>query len=277
MNTIVMYRNGEAKHGDIFKPDTFPDKQLFFRAWHFRCIQPTLMEDGTAVDGHKIILRHCTNKWILIIDGQPHSRGVNLMTTTNFEVKFSINAFEKAIITVVRKNGMKHGYKLVVNDTEIQEIKRTVGSLNIGDKPPEHLSIPDTRIFNDGIKDVTLYQIFVKPSKGGQIIAERRFSEFLMLSRLIDALKDQYAGRMPILPRRIFAPWTDQQSSEFIEFRRVALQTYLQTLLANPRVCTYSEFLCFIGLDPRTGDALSEETSCSLIPSDDDDDEGFPV
>lgn len=96
-----------------------------------------------------------------------------------------------------------------------------------------------------------------------------------MLSRLIDALKDHHAGRMPILPRRIFAPWTDQQSAEFIECRRVALQTYLQTLLANPRVCTYSEFLCFIGLDPRTGDALSEAPLC-LAPSDDDD-EGFPV
>jgi PX domain len=277
MNTIVMYRNGEAKHGDIFKPDTFPDMQIYFRAWHFRCPEPIEMEDRSMVEGHKIVLRHCTNKWILIIDGQPHMKGVNSMTTANFEVKFSINSFEKAVITVERKKGMSHSYKLVVNETEIQEIKRTVGSLNIGDKPPEHLSIPDTRLFNDGVKDVTLYQIFVKPSNGGQIIAERRFSEFIMLSRLIDALKDQHAGRMPTLPRRVFAPWTDQQSPEFIECRRVALQTYLQTLLANTRVCTYTEFLCFIGLDPRTGDALSEPTSCNLVPSDDDDDEGFPV
>jgi hypothetical protein len=48
-------------------------------------------------------------------------------------------------------------------------------------------------------------------------------------------------------------------------------------LLSNTRVCTYSEFLCFIGLDPISGNALQEPLSCSMRMSDDDDEEGFPL
>lgn len=265
------------KIGDIFRQNTFPGPHIFCRSWHFLSVAQETPEHS----GHKVILRHCftSGKWCLIVDGSPHMRGFEPLSNKKFEIRFLVNSIENAVITVNRKSGMSTGFShsFTVGDKEIQEIKRSTGCLNVGDKPPEHVSIPDTRLFNDGVKDVTLFQIFIKPFQGGQIIAERRFSEFIVLNKLIIALKDRHAGNLPLLPRRVFTPWTDQQSKEFIDERRAALQTYLQFLLSNTRICTYSEFLCFIGLDPITGNALQEPLSCSLRMSDDDDDEGFPV
>lgn len=277
MSTSSLYQLGEVKVGDIFRQNTSPGPNTFSRSWHFLSAE----QGNPANAGHKVVLRHCyySGKWCLIVDGLPHMRGFEPIVKRNFQILFSINSIENAVITANRKNGMTVGFShnLSVGELEIEEIKRTTGCLNVGDKPPEHVSIPDTRLFNDGIKDVTLFQIFIKPFQGGQIIAERRFSEFILLNKLIIALKDRHAGTLPLLPRRVFTPWTDQQSKEFIDERRVALQNYLQSLLSNSRVCTYSEFLCFIGLDPITGNALQEPLSCSLRMSDDDDEEGFPV
>ena len=277
MSTSSLYQACEVKVGDIFRQNTFPGPNIFSRSWHFLSV-----EQGNPVNaGHKVTLRHCfsSGKWCLIVDGLPHMRGFEPLTNRTFEIRFSVNSIENAVITANRKSGMSVGFShtLTVDELEIQELKRTTECLNVGDKPPEHVSIPDTRLFNDGVKDVTLFQIFIKPFQGGQIIAERRFSEFLLLNKVIIALKDRHAGTLPLLPRRVFTPWTDQQSKEFIDERRVALQSYLQSLLSNSRVCTYSEFLCFIGLDPITGNALQEPLSCSLRMSDDDDEEGFPV
>jgi PX domain len=277
MSTSSLYQIGEVKVGDIFRQNTLPGPNIFSRSWHFLSVEQSNPEKS----GHKVILRHCfsSGKWCLIVDGLPHMRGFEPIVNRKFEIRFSVNSIENAIITSNRKSGMSVGFShsLTVGDLEFQELKRTTECLNVGDKPPEHVSIPDTRLFNDGVKDVTLFQIFIKPFQGGQIIAERRFSEFIQLNKLIIGLKDRHAGTLPLLPRRVFTPWTDQQSKGFIDERRLALQSYLQSLLSNTRVCTYSEFLCFIGLDPISGNALQEPLSCSLRMSDDDDEEGFPV
>jgi hypothetical protein len=277
MSTSSLYQVGEVKVGDIFRQNTLPGPNIFSRTWHFLSVE----QGNPEKSGHKVILRHCfsSGKWCLIVDGLPHMRGFEPIVNRKFEIRFSVNSIENAVITSNRKSGMTVGFShsLTVGDLEFQEIKRTMECLNVGDKPPEHVSIPDTRLFNDGVKDVTLFQIFIKPFQGGQIIAERRFSEFIQLNKLIIGLKDRHAGTLPLLPRRVFTPWTDQQSKGFIDERRLALQTYLQSLLSNTRVCTYSEFLCFIGLDPISGNALQEPLSCSMRMSDDDDEEGFPL
>ena len=270
MSSSSFLASGEVTVGDIFRSETLPGQQLVSRAWHFRSTGSDSNHDSV---GHKVIFRHCVSagRWSLIIDGVPHRNGLEAIMTRKFEVPFSINTSHKAVIIAMAKNGIRSGFshRMSLDDIEVLEIKRNAGCLNVGDKPPEHISIPDTRLFNDGIKDVTLFQIFIKPFRGGQIIAERRFSEFLLLSKLIGTLKDELAGVLPVLPRRVFTPWTDQQSAEFINHRRIALQSYLRSLLSNSRICTYSEFLCFIGLDPITGNALQEPLSCRLRLSDD--------
>ena len=280
MSSSSLFQRDEAKVGDIFKPNTLPGSKTVSRAWHFR---PTMIDSDdqpTYGAGHKILLRHCSasGKWVLIIDGLPYMKGCEALMKRKFDIHFSVDSCHGAVIAVSSKAGIGMGYvhTLTVQDTVIEEIKRIVISLSVGDSPPEHVSIPDSRIYNDGFKDVTLYQIFIRPSQGGQIIAERRFSEFLSLNELIKGLKDKHVGLLPTLPRRVFTPWTDQNCHDFIEERRIALQIYLQNLLANPRVCAYTEFLCFLGLDPITGDPLQEPLSASLMGSDDDE-EGFPI
>jgi PX domain len=269
--------SGDVTVGDLFGSETLPGQQIVSRAWHFRSTEAGGNRDSV---GHKVIFRHCLSagRWSLIIDGVPYKNGLETVMTRKFEVSFSIDTSHKAVIVATAKNGIRSGFshRMTLDDIEVLEMKRNAGCLNVGDKPPEHISIPDTRLFNDGIKDVTLFQIFIKPFQGGQIIAERRFSEFLLLSKLIGTLKDVLAGVLPVLPRRVFTPWTDQHSAEFINQRRIALQCYLQSLLSNSRICTYSEFLCFIGLDPITGDALQEPLSCRLRLSDDNE-EGFQI
>lgn len=350
MSCCSFFLREEVKVGDIFKPNTCPGSQLLSRAWHFVPATDN-QELPSAIDsqdvphssghGHKILLRHClsSGKWVLIIDGLPHIQGCEPIMNRKFEIFFSIKPHLTAVITVTGKTGMSIGYthSLVVEESEIPEIKRNIDTLSVGDNPPEHVSIPDTRLYNDGERDVTLYQILIKPYQGGQIIAERRcvpitvtstiaiidiiafhtllllftntllylyyrtnitlnprhlvlcsylfitssfstrrFSEFIALSTLIKALKDKHSGALPVLPRRIFTPWTDQQSVDFINERRAALQLYLRALLANPRVCSYTEFLCFLGLDPVTGNPLQEPLSVSLLGcGSDDSEEGF--
>ena len=277
MSSSSFLVSDEVIVGEIFRSETLPGQQIVSRAWHFRSSGVGWNHDSV---GHKVVFRHCLSagRWSLIIDGAPHRSGLEAIMARKFEVSFSIDTIHKAVITATAKNGIRSGFshRMTLDDIEVLEIKRNAGCLNVGDKPPEHISIPDTRIFNDGVKDVTLFQIFIKPFQGGQIIAERRFSEFLLLSKLIGALKDELAGVLPVLPRRVFTPWTDQQSAEFIDHRRIALQSYLQSLLSNSRICTYSEFLCFIGLDPITGNALQEPLSCRLRLSDDNE-EGFQI
>ena len=205
-------------------------------------------------------------------------KGCEPIMNRKFAISFTINFRLEAVIAVTGKSGIRMGYShaLTIQDRNIEEMKGCVESLSVGDNPPEHVSIPDSRVYYDGFKNVTLFQIFIRPFQGGQIIAERRFSEFITLNNYIKALKDKHVGILPTLPGRVFTPWTDQQSAEFTEERRIALQYYLQSLLTNSRVCAYTEFLCFLGLDPITGNPLQEPLSANLMGPDDDE-EGFPV
>ena len=279
MSSSSRFSRDEAKVGDIFRSNTAPGSQMISRAWHFR---PTTveLEEHSSESGHKIILRHCpsSGKWILIIDGLPYMKGCEPVINRKFTISFAINVHQEVIISATGKTGFRMGYShiLTFQGRDIEEIKGYPGGLSVGDNPPEHVSIPDSRVYYDGFKNVTLFQIFIRPIEGGQIIAERRFSEFIILNNLIKALKDKHVGILPTLPGRVFTPWTDQQSVLFTDERRIALQFYLQSLLTNSRVCAYTEFLCFLGLDPITGNPLQVPLSASLMGSDDDE-EGFPL
>ena len=279
MSSSSKFSRDEAKVGDILRSNTVPGSQMISRAWHFRPTTAELDEHSSEL-GHKIVFRHCSSsgKWILIIDGVPYMKGCEPIINRKFAISFTINVRLEAVITVTGKTGLRMGYShnLTIQDRDIEEVKGYPGGLSVGDNPPVHISIPDSRVYYDGFKNVTLFQIFIRPIEGGQIIVERRFSEFITLNNLIKAMKDKHVGILPTLPGRVFTPWTDQQSLEFTEERRTALQFYLQSLLTNLRVCAYTEFLCFLGLDPITGNPLQVPLSASLMGSDDDD-EGFPL
>ena len=147
---------------------------------------------------------------------------------------------------------------LVIDCDNITEIKRQT-DISIGERIPSHISIPDTRTFNDGSRDVTLYQIFIKSASGGQIIIERRFSEFFALSDAIKAQKDDrnLQGVLPSLPGKTVMPWVDQTSATFIEDRREALQQYMQDLLSNARVGLAVFCVAYFDCDSSTQTVVS--------------------
>lgn len=266
--------------GNIFNLDTFPGLNTISRVWHF-----IITDQGINISAHKIVLRHslCTGNWILILDGRAHMKGFESITKRTFEIVFEISS-HRGVITAVGDSGMiriplciGYSHSLLLEDLKIQEIKRSDENLNIagdnGEGLPENVSIPDSRTFNNGAKNITLYQICIKPYEENQIIVERRFSEFIALNILILSVKDKFTGVLPLLPPRVYSPWIDQESSDFINLRRKLLQQYLEELLANVRIRAYTEFLCFLGLHPIKGKALQQP----LLASFSDDDEGFPV
>jgi hypothetical protein len=271
MHSSRVFENDRV--GNIFKLDTFPGLKTISRVWHF-----IITDEGVFVSAHKIVFRHSlyTGNWILILDGRAHMKGFEAITNRNFEIIFEINSHE-AVITAIRKGGISMSYShcFLLEERVIQEIKRSDDNLNIAgdgeEGSPQNITIPDCRTFNDGAKDVTLYQICIT-YQDSQIIVEKRFSEFIALNMLISAVKDKFSGVLPLLPPKIYGPWIDQKSGEFVDLRRKLLQKYLEELLANVRIRTYTEFLCFLGLHPITGKALQQ----SLLRSFSDDD-GFQI
>ena len=273
LGTARVIDRHEAKVGDIFK--FWTGSQSISRAWHFR-----LQDEESRETAHKIVFRHnvATGSWVIVLDGKPFMNGFEPIINRKFEITFMIEDHYSSVISANGTSGVRYSHRLIVQDKEINEIKRSMTeSLSVGEQIPEHVSIPDSRSYSDGTKEVTLYQIFIKLLNGSQIIVERRFSEFVFLRSILMSQKDQLIDRIPVLPGRVCAPWTDQLSSTFINDRRIALEVFLLGLLANPRVRHYTEVFCFLGLDPITGSALLQPMSSSLMFSDDDEEEeGFP-
>jgi hypothetical protein len=227
---------GDVQIGNIFSSSTWTGAQTACRSWHFRSTSDDSGHENPIL--HKIVFRHgqVSGNWVLIVDGILHMKGFEPILKRSFTVAFQLD-FRESIITAVRRSTIGYNHSLMIDSITMMELKLTENP-SIGEKLPHHISIPDCRTYSEGTRNVTLYQILVRPESGGNIIVEKRFSEFIALGDLLKAQKDNKTlqGTLPTLPSKTVMPWVDQGSESFITERREALEKYLQVLLRNPRV-----------------------------------------
>jgi hypothetical protein len=146
---------------------------------------------------------------------------------------------------------------------------RDKDTINIGERIPMYVSIPDTRTYSEEEKQITVYQIYAKSGTYGQSIIERRYSDFAMLNKLIRAQVDGHLLQdVPKLPVKVINPFVDQSNDAFINSRREALETFLQEILMHPVLSMYTDFLCFVGVHPVSGDPIHPPLYRTLMDCD---------
>ena len=235
--------------GDIFSLDYVPSK-VTSRTWH---INPT---DCSAFSGlilrqpHKICFRHgqVSGNWVLILDGKVEMHGENSITHRTFTIRFVVEGLTATIIAS-GSSRLVYTHTLEISSVEIIELKQKAtpemissGGLKLWEKLPVRVSIPDYRSYHEGEKLVTVYQIFTQSggSLGEYSIVERRFSEFVVLKKLIQVQTDpSVCASLPNLPEKLVNPWVDQTNESFIDTRRAHLEDYLCNLLKHPLVSIF--------------------------------------
>lgn len=253
--------------GEIFSPSLWPGPTVICRAFHFEISS----EDGVQV-GHKVCFRHgqVTGCWVLIVDGAVAEIGFEPIVHRSFTINFQLpvgGRSHDASITAEGTSSIGYVHILTVNGKEITEFREPDG-IDLGEKIPMHVSIPDTRTFYDGSRQVTMYQLFTKSGVSGHAIVERRYSEFSTLDKLIRAQVEPHI--LPSLPKlpgkyswreglpcttslffsvKILNPWVDQNEESFIIHRKEALELYLCELLKNYYVSQHSFDVRFVPVD----------------------------
>lgn len=214
--------------GELFSADLLPWPQVLTRVWHYF---------DAAQQPHKICFRHgqVSNNWVLIVDGLVILTGSEAIVHRSFTVQFMIGE-SNASIVATGTNSLGYSHVLEVEQREIGESR--VSSVNLGERLPTLLSIPDTRSFYaDEDKLLTVYQIFVQSGNDGNAIVERRFSEFSVLDKLIKSQMEPFNySELPKLPVKVFNPFVNQNDQQFIATRKDVLEKYLNSLLLNPQV-----------------------------------------
>lgn len=248
--------------GDVLTSSLWPGPQTIVRHWHIRPIGSadalSLGRRDPPPGGHKVSLRHGpSGSFCLILDGQCIRKGYEGITVRSFSISFSLPDRRPCSIECVGTStiGFNHSFRL--EGLEIAEL-RTVLDPSLGESLPRRAGIADTRVFHEGKKKITVYQLFVEPGNtDGTLLIERRYSEFVALDLLIRAATDTHLlTSLPSLPGKVFNPMIDQSSDTFITARKEALQLYLSQLLNNHKVSHYQDVLCFLGLHPVTGQSL---------------------
>mmetsp|Transcript_11687 Transcript_11687/g.17705 ORF Transcript_11687/g.17705 Transcript_11687/m.17705 type:complete len:248 (-) Transcript_11687:159-902(-) len=241
----------QGEVGDIFQPKHWPvGTTTKSSSWHVTIDDSSMGRRGS---NHKVVFRHSVleGNWVLIVDGRFEASGYEPGALQPFTVSFKMGNNNAHVAG--EKNLMTMKYSFFINNREqIPFTCQTSSAFN--EIIPTTLSIPSRVARLQEQKYAIYYQISVQMPDGSTVSVNRRYSEFHMLDR---ALRGQLDGHLlsslPELPGKVFNPFVNQMSEEFLDRRQHRLQSYLQTLLGNSKAVYYTEFLCFLGLDPITG------------------------
>jgi hypothetical protein len=101
---------------------------------------------------------------------------------------------------------------------------------------------------------VSLVQVYVISLKFGRLEWEcsKRYSEFEALHKQLLTLHSGRTLKAIVFPNKRYSKTMEKR---VIEERRVAFQSYLQTLLTMPHVANSALFLSFLGLAREQGEA----------------------
>jgi hypothetical protein len=235
---------------------------------------------GRRGSNHKILFRHSVSlgNWILILDGRAEAYGYEPITAREFSVSFKLLS-RNCYISVVVGSGYQYEHRFFLENRQ-QPAFDEMAQSPFHEFIPTSISIQKFHIQEISGKRIAFFELLTKTTAGDTVTTQRRYSEFDILDK---ALRSQMSGHLhstlPSLPQKVYNPFIDQFSLSFLETRLEALQQYLTTLLGNSKVDTrisalilfliffpsffhhqavyYTDFLCFVGLDPVTGNVCS--------------------
>jgi hypothetical protein len=301
---------------DLFHPCVLLGKGTLYRTWHVgnsTSLWETSVRSLSANEGvvAKISLRFnlITSVFVIIIDGEPKIKAKLVFDSerkAKIIFKFADIDFELYIKAKLSK--MTCDFRLLFSGNEIKALNEpTISPLSRTssrsssnppvpflfpsptssmdypfDSVPRDISIPSLKtcyLDKQQKKVVIRYQIISEIRKGEKMMVEKRFSDFVILDKLIKGhFPDDKS--IPRLPKKIYNPFIDQTSDGFLFQRRKSLEDYLNTIISHDKVrsslfsfikssfhCALSpaikispltEVLCFLGLDPITCTPLDQ-------------------
>jgi hypothetical protein len=162
--------------------------------------------------------------------------GIESLVATTFSISFTLSELT-FILTSEVTPGVTAVYSLRSDDgTQFPEV-RNVTSVSFGEYIPLSITVPSYRTLFESKKTAIIYQILVKSGNGKEVLVERRFSQFDMLHSLLYAqMPSHMASSLPPLPPKVYNPFFDQTSNDFVNERKGYLENYLNQLLGNSKV-----------------------------------------
>jgi hypothetical protein len=187
---------------------------------------------------HKIVYRHnvTSGNWVLIVDGRFEASGYEPITARRFSVSFKLGNNNCYIEAVMESLIYSHNFFV---DNQIQIPFSRLAQSPFTESIPTHISIPSFHLQTDPLtrKDIVYYQLQVQTGSGEVVKLSHRYSEFDLLDKCLKSQMDGHLrSSLPNLPGKVFNPFVNQLSQDFLESRRLSLQQYLVTLLGNSKV-----------------------------------------
>lgn len=259
---------------------------IAYRTWHTE-VPDALLGRRTKV--YKICFRHgsMSGKWILAINGVLSAQNefkvnydkIEYATPPDFEIKFKLDKIDFVLCVRHLKSSIKCQYSLIMenNKEPLPELRKdssgTVGqfaqpsSFTINKYKKRKLEVSGSKDGSTKLMETKVfYEIEFELQSGAKIAVERRYSDFALLDVIVQAQTGAVLRQtLPTIPSKVYNPFTDQSSPQFIEQRMRALQQYLLDIIHNDKVFTYSEVLLFIGLDPSTGNPLPTTDTTATV------------
>lgn len=202
---------------------------------------------------HKLCLRHSnvSGTYIIILDGVPQVHGYQPVTARQpTTVSLTVEGHECEITIDGMKSIFSYTHKLTIDGVNQPELRELADS-GFNERIPKKI-IPQGVAL---VGDLAYYRYEIDLGNGESTSISRRFSQFAMLDQLIIAqTADHLQTSLPILPSKVYNPYFDQTSKEFLEERQRGITSYLNTLLGNSKVNCTTDFLSFLGLNPITGE-----------------------
>jgi hypothetical protein len=172
---------------------------------------------------------------VLIVDGRYEASGYEPITARKFSVSFKLANNNCYIEAVMQSLIYSHEFYV---DNQIQTPFSRLAQSPFTESIPTQITIASFHLQTDPTgKDIVFYQLQVQTGSGEIVKISHRYSEFDLLDKCLKSQMDGHLrSSLPNLPGKVFNPFTNQLSQEFLESRRLALQQYLVTLLGNSKV-----------------------------------------
>jgi hypothetical protein len=204
---------------------------------------------------HKIVLRHnvTSGHWVLIIDGRFEACGYEPIITRKFSITFKLSHNNCYIDVTMAMPSFHYQHEFYVDQIQQRSFHQLAQS-PFTETIPLQISIPTYilqsvtgtgEVSGSGTagtaiaekKDVAYFQIQVKTGYQEMLTVYHRYSEFDLLDKCLKSQMDGHLrSSLPNLPGKVFNPFVNQLSEEFLELRKGALERYLITLLGNSKV-----------------------------------------
>jgi hypothetical protein len=270
---------------DLFHPCVLLGKGTLYRTWHVgnsTSLWETSVRSLSANEGvvAKISFRFnmISSIYVLIIDGEPKLKAkLTFDSERKAKIIFKFADIDFELYIKAKLSKMTCDFRLLFSGNEIRALNEPLSTPSVSretsrsssappfplpfpsptssmdypfDSMPRDISIPSlkTCYLDKHQKQVVIrYQIISEIRKGEKMMVEKRFSDFVILDRLIKGhFPDDKS--IPRLPKKVYNPFINQTSDGFLFQRRKSLEDYLNTIISHDKVRRLSYCFCFLTL-----------------------------